>query len=140
MIKISAQYKTKLPLLSGSNYKEVRKRALIVYKKIQKTTKRKPYVRSAYFNRQKIFFDYFWTHLLQKREPDRFRRLKYFEVGIDLIKNSRNRPETMQNPNNKSEVFHRFTGITKDNKIFYVQIKEQKKNDRKELLSIFPAG
>ena len=131
-------YKTKSGKLHGTNFKEVNKHAHLVYKIIRKATKRKPYIRSAYFNKQKVFFDYFWIHLQQKHEPERFRRLKYFEAGIELVKSSRNHPESMQNPNKKSEMLHRFTGITRDGEIFYVQIKDQKKSNKKELLSIFP--
>ena len=125
--------------LKGANYKEVRKNAIIVFNQIKRKTKREPYLRSAYFQKQKIFFDYFWTHLRQKRAKERFKRLQYFEVAVELIKNSKNHPCSKQNPNKKIEIFHRFAGLTKDKKLFYVQIKENKRSDKKYFISCFPA-
>ena len=75
-------YSTKIKKLPGTSYSEVRKEALILFNQIKKKTKRKPYIRSAYFNKQKVFFDFFWQHLLQKSHKERVRRLKYFGVVI----------------------------------------------------------
>jgi len=130
-------YQTKINKLSGTSYAEVREQALIVYKQIQKRTKRKPYIRSAYFNKQKIFFDYFWIHLHQKSPKERFKRLKYFEVAIDLIKNSKNKPIFKQNPNKKTEIVYRFFGSIKNKEKFYVQIKENTRSKRKYFMSCF---
>ncbi len=45
-------------------------------------------MRSAYFNKEKIFLDLFWTHLFMKQnQRDRLRRIKFFAVAIDLIMN-----------------------------------------------------
>jgi len=41
-------------------------------------------------------------------------------------------------PNKMSEILHRFAGITKDGDNFFVQIKENKKNGQKWLVSVFP--
>jgi len=130
-------YRTKINKLSGTSYIEVRKEALIIFNKIKKKTKRKPYIRSAYFNKQKIFFDYFWIHLHQKNPRERFKRLKYFEAAIDLIKNSRNKPIFKQNPNKKTEIIYRFAGLIKNKEKFYVQIKENTRSKRKYLMSCF---
>lgn len=131
-------YQSKVGRLPGTNYREVFKNAQIVFKSIKRKTKRKPYVRSAYFVKQKVFFDYFWIHLFEKQIPDRFRRLKYLEAGIELIQKSKNHPNSMQNTSKNSEILHRFTGITKNKEIFYVQIKENKRKGSKQLMSIFP--
>ena len=131
-------YYTKCGKLAGSNYSEVRKSANFIFKNIKSRTKWRPYVRSAYFNKQKIFFDYFWEHLTQKRPPERFRRLKYFLAAIELIRNSRNEPSSKENPNRPSEILHRFAGLTKNKDLFYVQIKEDKKSERKYFMSCFP--
>ena len=56
-------YSTKIKKLPGTNYTEVRKEALFLFNEIKRKTKRRPYIRSAYFNKQKVFFDYFWSHL-----------------------------------------------------------------------------
>ncbi len=130
-------YQTKANKLSGSNYIEVLESAEIIFKQIKSKTKRKPYLRSAYFNKQKIFFDYFWIHLRQKRAKERYERLKYFSCAVDLIKNSRIVPITKQNPNNKNEILHRFYGQTKNKERFAVQIKEDKKTNKKDFMSCF---
>ena len=132
-------FKAKSLQLSGTGYKEVYKAAIEIYSGIEKRTKRRPYLRSAYFHKQKIFFDYFWPHLLQKSFSERVRRLKLFPAAIELIRESRNHPLTAQNPSKETEVLHRFAGNAKDKKLFYVQIKENKRTGRKQLMSIFPA-
>jgi len=128
---------TKASKLPGSNYAEVRKNALCLFNQIKKKTKRRPYIRSAYFNKQKIFFDYFWQHLYQKSPKERFKRLKYFGAAIEVIKNSRNQPVSKQNPNVSDEILHRFAGLTKGKELFYVQIKEEKRSGKKHLISCF---
>lgn len=131
-------YQSKFGKLPGSNYAEVRKNAEIIFKQIKAKTKRNPYIRSAYFNKQKIFFDYFWRHLNQKRAKERYTRLKFFEAATDVIKNSRNAPISKQNPNKNNEILHRFFGLTKNKEIFYIQIKEDRKSGKKYFMSCFP--
>ncbi len=92
--------------------------------------------RSAYFKKEKIFFDFFWNHLKQKSPKERFKRLKLFKSAIEVIKNSRNKPETKTNPNKKTEIFYRFAGLTKS-QLFIVQIKENKRSKNKYLMSCF---
>ena len=130
-------YQTKTKKLPGTNYSEVRKYALFILKQIKKQTKRRPYIRSAYFNKQKIFFDYFWIHLLQKNLRERTKRLKYFSCALDLIRNSKVAPTSKENVDNKNEILHRFAGKTKDKEVFFVQIKENKKSGKKYLMSCF---
>lgn len=131
-------YQTKKSKLPGTSYTEVYKHAQDVFKQVKRRTKRKPYIKSAYFNRQKIFFDNFWVHLSQKQRPERMRRLQYFEAAIYLIRYSRNHPESMENTTKKSEMLHRFAGLTKDKELFYVQIKAHKRTGTKQLMSVFP--
>jgi len=130
-------FQTKSNLLPGTNYKEVYKRAIEIFKVIKHKTKRKPFIRAAYFKKDKIFFDYFWNHLRQKRYPDRTRRLKCFAATIDLLEHSRIKPDFVPNPLKKGETLYRFKGLTKEKTTFYVQIKETK-NGQKQLISIFP--
>jgi len=132
-------YKTRARKLPGTNYSEVRKSALILFKEIKKKTKRKPYIRSVYFKRQKIFFDYFWQHLLEKNFRDRVRRLKYFSAALEVINKSRNHPISQDNPHKAGEILHRFAGLTKEGELFYVQIKENKRTGNKYIMSCFPA-
>jgi len=124
--------------LTGTNYKEISKKASRLYKQIQKKSKRRPYIRSAYFNKEKVFLGLFWSHLYQKNYWDQTRRMRFFECGLELITKSRFEPIFKENPNKKDEILHRFSGITPNNEIFFVQIKEVKKNSQKWLISIFP--
>lgn len=132
-------YQVKTSKFSGTNYSEVLVRAKFFYDKIKKKTKRRPYVRSAYFNKSKIFTELFWRHLWQKYNwRDKTRRLKYLAYAIELIENSKQEPESKQNVDRPSEILHRFLGITKDKEVFFVQIKEEKKTGQKYLISVFP--
>lgn len=130
-------YKTKSGKLSGTSYGEVRKQALLIFKQICQKTKRRPYIRSPYFKKQKIFFDFFWEHLWQKNPRDRFLRLKYFSAAIDLLKHSRCPPILQENPHISGEFVYRFAGITREGELFYVQIKENKRKKRKYFMSCF---
>jgi len=130
-------YQTKSLKLSGTDIKELEKKAKDIFKDIKSRTKRKPYIKSAYFSKQKVFFDYFWQHLNQKRRRERKVRLQLFAVAIELIKNSRNAPISNDNPANRNEILHRFAGLTKDKKLFYVQIKEDKRRGHKYFMSAF---
>lgn len=131
-------YQTKTKKLSGTSYSEVRKHAMQIFNEIKRKSKRRPYIRSAYFNKQKIFFDYFWEHMHQKSPKERYKRLKYFSAAIQLISYCRNEPASKPNPNKPIETLHRFAGLTDSNDLFYVQIKEDKKAEKKYFMSCFP--
>lgn len=132
-------YQTKTKKLSGSDYREVHGQALDFYKKIKKKTKRRPYIRSAYFNKDKVFLETFWHHLYEKENfRDKIRRIKYFSCAVELIQKSRLEPTSKENPNKRSEILHRFAGATKDKDLFFVQIRENKKTGQKWLMSVFP--
>lgn len=132
-------YQTKTKRLSGTDYHEVHSQAFNLYKEIKRKTKRRPYVRSAYFNKSKIFLETYWHHLYEKENfKDKVRRMKYFPGAIELIQKSKVEPSSKENPNKQREILHRFTGATKDKEIFFVQIREDKKTGQKWLMSVFP--
>lgn len=134
-------YEAKSKKLGGTDFYEVRKKAFGLYKEIIKKSKRRPYVRSAYFEKDKVFLALFWQHLWDKQKwQERMRRLKFFAAGIELIQNSKFEPKSKENPNNANELLHRFAGSTKEKELFFVQIKEDKKTDQKYLISIFPGN
>ena len=132
-------YQTKTTTLAGTSYSEVYRVARRCCSDIAHTTRRKPYVRSAYFRKEKVFLDLFWSHLHAKTPRDRFRRLKYYAAALDLLRHGRNPPAAKPNPNRLGEVLHRFAGLTKDRELFFVQVKESVRTHRKDFLSCFPA-
>ncbi len=133
-------YQTKSSKLPGTHYLEIYKIAESFYKVIKSKTKRRPYVRSKYFNNEKIFLELFWRHLHEKNLWERQRRLKFFNVAIELLKNSKCEPIMTINLNNKSETLYRFGGITTNREVFVVQLKESKKSGQKWLMSAFPVN
>lgn len=130
-------YQTKSKKISGTSYGEIIKNAFVFFDEIKKKTKRRPYIRSAYFKKEKIFFDYFREHLFQKPSKERMIRLQYFKAACELIKNSKNKPIIKSNPNKQNETFYKFAGLTVEKEIFFVQIKEDKRK-RKYFMSCFP--
>lgn len=134
-----AEYKTKAKPLSGTNYHEIRKKALDFYQQIKNKTKRKPYVRSAYFKKEKVFLDLFWAHVFHKNYWDQTRRMKYLPCAIELIQKSRLKPISDKlNPNKSTERLYRFAGIAANGDKFRVQIKESRNSGKKYLISVFP--
>lgn len=131
-------FKTKKKKISGTSFKEVNKTAQLIYKQIKSKTKRTPYIRSRYFKKEKVFLTLFWDHLFDKKEKDRVRRLKFYDCALDLIRNSTYNPETRENFQKKDELLHRFYGETSKGEKFVVQIKENKRTKRKDLISIYP--
>jgi hypothetical protein len=130
-------FKSKASLLAGTSYDEVVAIARREHKKIEKLTKRQAYVRSVYFNKDKIFISIFWTHIMQKNPKDRTRRLKLYNAAIDLLRNSRCEPETLFKKNDLSTLTHRFYGVTKDGVEYCVQVKQDKRSGRKDFMSVF---
>ncbi len=131
-------YQTKVQHLSGSSYREISKQARLLMHQIEKRTRRKPYIRSAYFDKEKIFLDYFWPHLDQNSKRERLRRMRYLSCAIELIEYSKNAPEINNELGSKKVVLYRFAGKTPENELFYVQIKGDLKNSHKYLMSVFP--
>ncbi|MFH1565031.1 MAG: hypothetical protein ABIC82_04230 [bacterium] len=133
------EYKTKSQRLHGTHWHQVVGKAIGQYKEIKSKTKRRPYIRSAYFGKEKIFLGLFWHHLHEKTNiRDKTRRLKYFPCAIELIQNSRVEPITQISKEEPNIYLHRFVGATKDGKRFFVQIKENIRNNQKWLISVFP--
>ena len=132
-------YKTKASSISGTDFREVHKKAMAIYREITCHTKRRPYIRAAYFNESNFFLGLFWQHIWdQHKWQDRMRRLKYFDVAIELIRHSRFEPDSKKNPNAKHEILHRFGGITVNQEVFFVQIKENEITGQKHFISVFP--
>jgi hypothetical protein len=131
-------FKVKLNRLSGSDYGELRKKANLILGEIKRHTKRRSYVRCAYFGKSKIFFDYFWPHLFEKNYSDRIRRLKYLPCALELIKKSKEKPIIYQTQERRNEILYRFMGETGNKELFLVQIKENKKTGQKYFMSCFP--
>ena len=124
----------------GSDYSELYQPARRYYNQIKASTKRQPYVRSVYFKKEKVFLELFWIHLNQKNRKERNRRIKFFGCGIELLRTTRAEPITKVNPNKTKELLYRCAGITPDKELFYIQVKENTRTHRKDLLSIFPVN
>jgi len=131
-------YQTKQPKLTGTSLSEVSSYAHRIFRDIESKTRRKPYIRSAYFKKEKVFLHFFWSHIQQKGPRDRFRRLKFTAAALDVIQYSKNAPSSKQNPNKRTEVLHRFAGLTKEGELFYVQVKENTRSKKKYFISCFP--
>ncbi len=131
-------FKTKTNRVPGTRYREVYDEAFGLFSIIKKKTKRRPYIRSSYFKGQKVFLDLFWRHLHEKNWRDRARRIRFFPAAVELMRNSKEEPQSKENPNDKSEILHRFTGITSDGHLFYVQVREEKRTGNKSMYSVFP--
>ncbi|NQV13374.1 MAG: hypothetical protein HQ530_03665 [Parcubacteria group bacterium] len=132
-------YQTKASKIAGTDFREVHHKALRSYQKIKRRSKRRPYIRSAYFNKEKIFLALFWQHLFEKKNwRDRLRRLCFYNCGLELIQKTRFEPQSRENPNKCSEILHRFVGTTPNGEIFRVQVKENKNSGQKFLISIYP--
>lgn len=132
-------YRVKVGPITGTSYREIHKNARRLYGQIILSTKRKPYIRSAYFKKDKVFLDIFWSHLNEKNRWDRLRRMRLLSCAIELIKKSRLEPISYSNPNKPSEILYRFSGINPSNELFIVQVKENKTTKKKWFISVFPA-
>ena len=130
-------YQSKYAKLNGSSYLDIERKARKIYLTEVKRTKRNPYVRSKYFNGDKVFLKLFWDHLHQKHRSDRERRLIYYQCALDTIRHNAISPEIKRNPNNPKEVVFRFQAKTKSDDSFYVQVKQDKKGS-KHFMSVFP--
>ena len=133
-------YKSKAALLPGTSYSEVITAARREYHIAQKRTPRRvANVRSAYFAKDKIFLNNFWNHLSQKHPADQRRRLKYYKAALDLIRNSKLTPDTVFSKDDLNNILHRFYGVTIDGYYYTVQIKQNKRTNRKDFISVFPS-
>lgn len=131
-------YQCKEEQLTGHRYVDVLPRARSLFRGLQRRTKRRPYIRSAYFQKEKIFIGAFWTHILQKLPSDQARRLKLLPCALEVIRKSRNDPVTFIDPTQTNSLLHRFYGKSPDGRLFCVQVKQDKRSGKKRLLSAFP--
>ena len=134
-IEVMNFYQSKCRQLAGTDYSEVTKNARKEYAKVQKLTKRQPYVRSKYFSKDKIFITIFWNHLAQKRKGEQIVRAKLLLAAFDLLRNTTYEPESLFE---KGDALHRFYGKTADGIEFAVQVKHDLKTGRKDFMSVFP--
>jgi len=132
-------YQSSVSELSGTAYEEVAHTARAMYNDIRKKSRRQPYIRSKYFNNEKVFLALFWEHLAQKHRADRLHRLKLYPPAVDLIQNNRFSPDVTVEVSATIR-FYRFYGLTKEGKLFIVQIKENSKTGRKDFMSVFKKG
>jgi len=130
-------YKTKIKQLSGTDFKEIRKKSTGFYNEIKRQTKKKPYVRSKYFKKEKIFLELFWGHLFEKNYWDQTRRMKLFPCAIELIRNSDFAPVSKENVDKPSEILHRFAGITATNDCFLSRSKRTNTPIKNGLFRLF---
>jgi len=131
-------YKSNKQKIAGTSFSEVNKTAKAIFNRAKARTRRTPYLRSRYFKKEKVFLNLFWNHLYKKNKRDRVRRLKFYDCALDLIVNSHHNPETRDNFEKKDELLHRFYGVSKNGEKFVVQIKENKRTKRKDLMSVYP--
>lgn len=129
-------YQTRSSKITGTKFGELIKETRMFFETIESKTKRRPYVRSAYFEKRKVFFDLFWKHLYQKSFKERSKRLKFIRCAVELVEKSRNDPDSIEEK--RGEIWHRFGGLTKSGELFYVQVKEDKKTRRLDFMSVFP--
>jgi hypothetical protein len=122
--------------IAGTSYSEIYKKAWQIYLSEKQKSKRRPYIRSAYFKKDKIFLNIFWSHLKEKRKIDRERRIRFYKCALELLKNNRTDPAIF-NSNNTHGKLYRFKGMVNNNEIFFVQVKENNRGN-KFLISIFP--
>lgn len=128
---------TKSQRLTGSQYEDLERQARKIYRRIARQTKRNPYIRSSYFGKDKVFLKVFWTHLHQKSQYERRKRLRYYQAAIELLRHSKLEPTIKLNPN-KREVLYRFQGVTADGESFIVQVKQDLRTSNKHFMSVFP--
>ena len=124
--------------LMGHKYADIMPQIRQIFRALQRKTKRRPYVRSAFFRKDKIFFDYFWIHINQKLKHDRTRRLRYFVCALELLNMSKIPPKTFVNAEVPGVIYHEFIGLARDKTRFSVIVKQDRSSGNKYLLSLFP--
>jgi hypothetical protein len=119
--------------LYSSVYARVHHQAMAHYESLINNPRRKPCVRSKYFDNKKVFLDEFWTQILRRNFADRRRRLAFYVCAIDLIKNTRCEPEIKHESGKK---FYEFYGVAKNGEKFVVHLRQSK--DNIYMVSCFP--
>jgi hypothetical protein len=127
-------YISKYDKLPGTSRDELIAKARKLYNNFAKSTKRNPYVRSAYFRKEKVFLKLFWEHLFQKSAGERTRRIKYYQAALDLLQHTMCEPDIHRVGD---ESRYRFYGQTKSGDSFVVQVKETRQGNKYHM-SVFP--
>jgi len=132
-------YKSKANELRGTNLEEITKLARRHYHIIEsKNPHRIPHVKSKYFTKGKVFINNYWEHNNQKTPRERMMRLRLYPCAIDLLRNTTYPPDTIYTNVDMNIGLHRFYGQTPNGKYFCIQVQENKRNGRKEFISVFP--
>ncbi len=131
------QYIPRRNLLTGTSYHELERKARKLHSIIAHKTKRRAYIRSAYFGGRKVFIDSYWEHLMQKPKRERKERLRLYAASFETIENTRCAPTSRYNPNGNGDLLYRFYGVTKNNKEFCVQIKQDRRTGGLYFMSAF---
>ena len=132
------RYNCRSKPIIGSNLATVAPKARRLLRALEKQTKRKPYIRSVYFDGQKVFVSNVWEHIKQKPIADQVRRLRLLPCAIELIAQTKQKPIQKLNPNKQSEILYRFFGQTKEKRLFCVHIKKSGRKQELEFMSAFP--
>jgi hypothetical protein len=132
------RYQVKAAKLAGTSGTDVRKQAEVIMRVERARTKRQPYVRSAYFSKDKVFIQPFWQHAWDKSWRDRMRRLRFLPCALELIRHSHLTPGSRQSSDDPNVILHRFAGETLSGETFFVQVRQNKKTGRKDFMSVFP--
>lgn len=136
--KRSNFYQCKAKCLTGHRYTDIMPLARVLFRELKRKTKRRPYVRSAYFEKDKIFFDFFWHHLNTMLPSERAKRLRFFPCALELLQKSRNNPITFIDVQRPDVIKHMFQGKTADGYCFAVVIQQERKTGKKQLLTLYP--
>ena len=131
-------YQTKIAPIAGTTVGDVMNTARRIFRQAVRSGRRRPYIRSAYFGKEKVFLDNFWPHIYQKSFNERPKRLRFMPCAFELVRYSRVLPVITLDSNDSYNILYRFKGKATTGQIFYVQIKEDKKRKQKFLMSVFP--
>lgn len=134
-------YQSKYNQLPGSSLHKAY-RAAHRYHNLVKShhPRRRPYVRSRYFKKDKVFVTVYWSHAAQKNRKEQLRRIRLYKCALDLIRNTMFDPLTIIDPAKEEMLLHRFYGRTQDGLEFCVQIKQNQRSGRKDFVSAFPVN
>jgi hypothetical protein len=126
-------YQSKYDRLRASNDREAFYEARLTFRKYD-NKRRQPYIRSKYFDGQKVFLNMFYIHLGQKSPREQRKRIVFVTCAIDLLQHTKIIPEYFVV---KTIEYYRFYGQTKSGVKFAVQVMKDKKRNR-YFMSCFP--
>ena len=132
-------WKVKALPLRVRTYDQARKEVLEIFKELKGKSKRKLSIKSRYFNKDKVFLDFFWDHLLQKPLAQRKDRLRFMPCALELIHLNTLKPSVKTNPHKPEEQLYRFYGKTPQGSRFVVQLKKTAQGSL-QFMSAFPTN